>query len=86
MEELQEHFVEMLEQCIENGMKLPFIVCSVSRNGSVLATRINEGRGPDTLAQHYEEHGFQTPINIIVVDHYGQAALAEIEGGKISYH
>lgn len=63
-EELLEHIVAALRRCVDCGMKLPFIVCAVASNGSVLATRINEGRGPDTLAQHVEDHSFTTPINI----------------------
>ena len=39
MEELQEHFVEVLRQCIDDGMKLPFIVCAISPNGSALVMR-----------------------------------------------
>jgi hypothetical protein len=85
MEELQEHFVEVLRQCIDNGMKLPFIVCAISPNGSVLVTRINEGLGPDTLAQHFEDQGFKTPVNIMVVDYDGEAARVVITGGEISY-
>ncbi|UPK39733.1 hypothetical protein IVB18_22420 [Bradyrhizobium sp. 186] len=85
MEELQEHFVEVLRQCIDDGMKLPFILCAMSPNGSVLVTRINEGRGPDTLAQHVEDNAFKTPINVVVVDHDGEAARVVIRPGEISY-
>ena len=84
-EELQEQFVEALNHCIDAGMKLPFIVCAVSPNGSVLVTRINEGRGPDPLAQHFEDHAFKTPVNIMVVDHNGEAARIVIPGVETSY-
>jgi uncharacterized protein (DUF302 family) len=85
MEELQEHILEALRHCIEIGMKLPFVVCAVGTNGSVLVTRINEGREPDTLAQHSEDHGFTTPVNIMVVDQDGEAARVVIKGGGITY-
>jgi hypothetical protein len=85
MEELQEHFVEALSHCIDIGMKLPFIVCAISPNGSVLVTRINEGRGPDTLAQHFENGAFRAPINIMVVDHDGEAARVVLNAGEITY-
>jgi hypothetical protein len=49
-------------------MKLPFIVCAVSPNGSVLVTRFNEGYGPDTLAEHVEDCAFKMHINVMVVD------------------
>jgi len=85
MEELQEHFVEVLRQCIDNGMKLPFVVSAISPNGSALVMRINDGRGPDTLAQHFEDDAFKTPVNIMVVDHDGEAARVVITGDEISY-
>jgi hypothetical protein len=49
----------------------------------VLATRYNEGRGPDTLATHFEGHGFATPINIVVVDHEGEAMRYVIRGSEV---
>ena len=85
MEELQEHFVKALRHCVDNGMKLPFIVCAISPNGSVLVTRVNDGREPDTLAQHLEDDAFKMPVNIVVVDHYGEAVRVVIKGGEISY-
>jgi|EndMetStandDraft_4_1072995.scaffolds.fasta_scaffold216687_2 hypothetical protein len=85
MEELQEHLAQALSQCINNGMKLPFIVCAISPNGSVLVTRVNEGREPDALAQHFENDTFTPPINIMVVDHNGEAARVVISGRSISY-
>ena len=62
MEGLHEHFVEMIRQCIEYGMKLPLIVCAVSPNGNVLVTRFNEGYGPETLAEHVEDCAFKMPV------------------------
>ena len=85
MEELQKHLVEALNRCIDNGMKLPFIVCAVSANGSMLSMRFNEGRDLEPLAQRLEGDVFTTPVNIMVVDHNGEAARLVIEGGKISY-
>jgi hypothetical protein len=86
VEELQEYFVEVLTQCTDNGMALPFIVCAISTNGSVLVVRINGGHGPDTtLAQHFEDDVFKMPMNIVVVDRLGEAVRVVIEGGKINY-
>ena len=60
IEELQEYFAGALRR-IDNGMKLSFIVCVISAKDSVLETRINERRGPDTRAQHFEV--FKTPVH-----------------------
>jgi hypothetical protein len=84
LEELQEHFVEMLRKCVDNGMKLPFVVCAVGSNGSTLVTRINDGRDPDTLAQHFEDQGFRMPVNVMVVDHHGEAAQVGIKSSGIT--
>jgi hypothetical protein len=51
----------------------------------VLVARFNEGLGPDTLAQHFEDHVFKTPINIVVVDCHGAAVRVVIKTGEISY-
>jgi len=51
-----------------------------------LATRINEGRGADTLAQHVEDHSFMTPINIMVVDHDGEASRVVIRGSEKGFN
>jgi hypothetical protein len=85
MESLQQLIVDVMNQCIENGMRPPFIVCAVSSNGSVLATRISEWREPDTLAQHFEDNAFVTPINIMVVDSSGEAVPVVIRGGGVRY-
>ena len=39
----------------------------------------------DTLAQHVEDNAFKTPINMVVVDHDGEAARVVIRPGEISY-
>jgi hypothetical protein len=85
LQELQDHFVEAINRCIENGMKLPFIVCAASPNGSVLAVRFNDGRGPDMLAEHFENHTFTTPLNIMVLDQNGEAARVVIDKEGVSY-
>jgi hypothetical protein len=86
MKELEANIVAVLRQCIDNGMKLPFIVCVISPNGSVLVTRANKGREPDVLAHHIENDVFTSPVNIMVVDHHGEAVRIVIERGEISYH
>jgi hypothetical protein len=86
MEELQEDIAEILSHCIDKGMKLPLILCSIGINGSVLVVRVNDGREPDTLAEYLENDAFNLPINIMVIDRDGEAARVVINGGVISYH
>jgi hypothetical protein len=81
--ELKEAFQEALDGCLKRGMQLPFIVCAVSLNGSVICMRAN-GMSADTdlLAEHYEGLGFLLPVNIMVIDKTGEAAriVFAIEG------
>lgn len=84
-EQLHELLVKALTQCQENGMQLPFVVCTVGTNGSVLVTRVNDGRKPDTLAEHFVDQAFTTPVNVMVVDRSGEAARIVIQGGGTSY-
>ena len=50
-DEATKHFAEILQICRERGMKLPFIICAASPNGSVFCMRFNgPGGEPDVLA------------------------------------
>jgi hypothetical protein len=85
LQELQDILTEAFNQCIAHGMKLPFIVSAISINGSVLVLRVNDGRGPDMLAEHFEDDVFTSPVNLMVVDRHGEAARVLIAAsGKIS--
>ncbi|MCG2632200.1 hypothetical protein L6654_36900 [Bradyrhizobium sp. WYCCWR 13023] len=81
-----EHFVAELTQRVDETMKFPLVVCAIASNGSVLATRINEGGGPETLTQHLEDHGFKTPINIMIVGHDGGATRLVLTVSDVSQH
>jgi hypothetical protein len=82
MEELvHDVLTAILDQCIaEHGMRLPLIVCCVSRNGSVLVTRVNEVAEPDVLAEHYEGSTFNEPVYVMVVSQNNKAVRVVIEG------
>jgi hypothetical protein len=87
LQEKQDHLVEVINRCVELGMKLPFIVCAVSPNGSVLAMRVNGGgRESDLLAKHFENQTFMPPLNIMVLDQNGEAVRVVIDGKEVSYH
>jgi hypothetical protein len=76
MEQLQEFLIAVSQQCEAQGMTLPFIVCSVAANHSVLVIRINEGADvpDDVLAEHLEDDRFVLPINIMVIGQNNTAA------------
>ena len=79
MEELSSHVIDALEDCLERGMQPPFVMCAVSANGSVSATRlVSPETEMETLAEHFEEDGFRTPINIMIVDQAGNAVRVKI--------
>lgn len=83
---LQEWIRDALEHCVENGMKLPFIMCAAAVNGSVVAMRVT-GDEPETLAEHFEDEGFELPINIMVMDQAGDAVRMRIGAdGKRAFH
>jgi hypothetical protein len=87
MEQLTDFLAATLEACVDRGMQLPFVVCAVARNYSVLAMRVN-GAGTDgeVLAEHFENDAFELPINIMVVSQNNEAVRLTIEqegGGKI---
>src|SRR5262249_21994440 len=75
MEWLGDTLIEIYDQCEERGMELPFIVCSVSPNGSALVLRVKgDGSPADVLAEHFEPAGFVLPMTIAIVDQRNEAA------------
>jgi hypothetical protein len=77
---------KILRQCVELGMKLPFIVASISPNGSCLVVRM-DGESPKTLAEHYEPGGFRLPMTIVVIKQDNQAVRISIEkDGCATWH
>jgi hypothetical protein len=89
LEELAGQMTEALKHCLSIGMVLPFIVSTVSPNGSVYVIRYVEA-GKDLraepLALHTEESGFALPVNIIIVDQTGQAVLVAINQAGMTFH
>ena len=89
MDELANQIGEMLNTCLEQGMVLPFIVVSVSTNGSVLVLRYEQGDerlDAVSLAEHVVQPGFILPINCMLVDQAGDAARIVIAQDGITYH
>ena len=61
-------------------MKLPFIICAASPNGTVFCMRFGgPGGQPDVLAQHDKPGGFKSPINWMVLDQNGEAVRVTID-------
>ena len=61
-------------------MKLPFIICAASPNGTVFCMRFNgPGGEPEVLAQHDEPRGFRSPINWMMLDQNGEAVRVTID-------
>ena len=70
---------EALETCVERGMKLPFILCSASPNGSVICMRVRGGGiEPEQLCEHFEPEGFRMPVTLMVLDQNGEAVRITI--------
>jgi hypothetical protein len=77
---------QCVRQCVQQGMHPPLILCVVSPNGGVMVMR-SDGEHPEILTEHSEGAGFSTPINCMVVDRAGAAALITIEpSGTTTFH
>jgi hypothetical protein len=83
-----EKIAEILRDCLQRGFCLPLHMCLIGVNGAVLAVRYSvvQTQGEDAnmevevLAEHYtEDQGFQYPINMMITDTRGEAALVIIE-------
>ena len=88
IEDLSAAFADVLNECARRGMAPPFIVVSVSRNGSVIAIRVflDSNSEAEVLVEHFEVEGFAMPINIMVLDQNNDAARITIEAGAVVYH
>jgi len=77
--DITEAMREALETCVERGMKLPFILCSTSPNGSVICMRVRGGGiEPEELCEHFEPEGFRMPVTLMVLDQNGEAVRITI--------
>ena len=87
MDDLAMQIAEVLQECISKGMRLPFIMCAASPNGSVLVTRFRfPGTEPDILAEHFETGGFRAPITIMILDQSGEARRITVTAAGRTWH
>jgi hypothetical protein len=78
---------EMFKRCEKEGMVFPLIMCTVSPNGSVLASRLNSIGCAKILAQHCEPDGFKVPLSLVLVDQNNAVARITIDhAGNIVHY
>ncbi len=87
MDEITAVLAEILQECEQRGMVLPFVMLAASRNGTVLAVRVpGGGRDGELLAEHSEEGMFDMPITCVVLDKTGEAVRITIQAEEVTYH
>jgi hypothetical protein len=78
---------EMFKGCQEEGMVFPVIMCTISPNGSVLASRIDTFGCARILAQHSEPNGFRVPLSLVLIDQNNAVARITIDhAGNIVHY
>jgi hypothetical protein len=70
---------EMFERCEKEGMVFPLIMCTISPNGSVLASRMDSIGSAKILTQHSEPDGFKVPLSLVLVDQNNTVARITID-------
>ena len=87
-EDFSKILAETFEQCLATGMRLPFVICGVSPNGSVMALRMQgPGREPEVLAEYAEDEGFRLPMTVMVLDKDNTAVRITIAAdGRRAWH
>ena len=70
---------DMLRMCAYDGMTFPVILCAVSPNGSIYASRFDGLGGSEPLAEHFEGEGFALPMTLMVLDQNNVVAKAAIK-------
>jgi hypothetical protein len=68
---------------IEQGSEPPIYCVTVASNGSIIACHYVEDDGPGLncrmVAEHIEDRGLKTPINVFFSDSSGRAAKVRVE-------
>jgi hypothetical protein len=85
MNHLSDAIAEVLETCMERGMRLPFVLCAASRNGTVIGMRI---AGPGVMEDLVKPNGdFVLPINVMILDQSGEAVRVVVgDAGEVTWH
>jgi hypothetical protein len=78
-DDLTNRINEMFKRCEKEGMVFPLIMCTISPNGSVLASRMDSIGCAKTLAQHSEPDGFKVPLSLVLVDQNNAIARITID-------
>jgi len=77
--EVSQAIADVIESCLDRGMKLPLQVAFMSSNGSTAAARYVEGQENcecEILAEHIVDEGLALPIHMMVIDESGGAVRA----------
>jgi len=70
---LRTTLMSVVSHSLDRGMKMPLMVCMMSRNGSVIVVRcVPDREEPVVLAEHSHDDRFVSPIGIMVLDQSGQ--------------
>jgi len=77
LEDPTEFMTELVQHCLDSKMKLPFVICGIGINGSVLAYRFRE---PGTDME-FEADGFVFPVRLILLDAAGGMEVANLDPG-----
>jgi hypothetical protein len=86
-DDLTNRMNEMFKRCEKEGMVFPLITCTISPNGSVLASRMDSIGCAKILAQHSEPDGFKVPLSLVLVDQNNAVARITIDhAGNIVYY
>ena len=88
MQDLREQIPEILEQCHQRGLVLPYLIVAVAINGSILALRCTqnvEGLDAQVLVSLMTNETMELPINIMVVDAVGDACRVIVTPGGAAF-
>jgi hypothetical protein len=70
---LKKTLMDVVSLSLDQGMKMPLMVCMMSRNGSVIVVRcVPDREEPVVLTEHSHDGRFVSPIGILVLDQGGQ--------------
>jgi len=75
--EVNEIVKTQVANALADGLKLPFVVCMVNREGAVWAMRVHQDREAELLVSHDVGHGSGITTHGILLDQSGQRRISD---------
>ena len=86
MEDMTKVLAEVVLGCASRGMRRPFIVCAICRNGSTISARSTSEGSAEILTEYVAAEGFVLPMTVVVIDQDNEVVRVTVTASGRSWH